>query len=62
MEHVKLNAGNVLMITFVAIVGIGAVGAASEYIATKTDVPVLTPVARGVRKYVGWSLHEAQGS
>lgn len=54
-----MNPGNVLLIVTVSIVGIGAVGAVSEYLSTQTSIPVITPLARGVRKYVGWSLHEA---
>lgn len=58
--HIRLNPGNVLMIITVSVVGIGAVGAGSEYLATQTNIPLVTPLARGIRKYVGWSLHEAQ--
>lgn len=58
MEHVKLNVGNVLLVTLLAVVGVGAVGAVAEY-ASNSSLPGVGPLARGVRHYLGWSLHQA---
>ncbi len=55
-EHIKLTPGNVLAIVGLSIVGYGAVGATTEFLATKTNIPVVTPLAKGLRKYIGWSF------
>lgn len=59
MEHVKVNLGNVLLVTGLAVVGVGAVGATAEYLGTKHNIPLVSPLARGIRQYLGWSLHTA---
>jgi hypothetical protein len=58
MEHVKLNVGNVIVVGLIAVVFVGATGAIAEYAATKVNVPLVTPLARGYRQFLGWSLHE----
>jgi hypothetical protein len=58
-KHIELNVGNVLAVTLLAVVGVGFVGSVAEYLATQTNIPVVTPAARGVRHYLGWSLHQA---
>lgn len=58
MEHVRLNLGNVIIVTTLAVVGVGAVGAGSEYLA-QLNIPVVQPIARGIRKFLGWSYNEA---
>ena len=57
-EHIKLNVGNVLMVTLLAVVGVGAVGAVAEW-GQNSSLPVVGPALRGVRHYLGWSLHQA---
>ena len=57
-EHIKLTPGNVLYVTAIAVIGVGAVGATTEFVATKTNIPVITPLAKGLRVFLGWSFKQ----
>ena len=61
MEHIKLTPGNVLLIGGVAVVCYGTFGAVLEYTATKTNIPVVTALAKGARQFAGWSFKNVNG-
>ena len=60
-DHIKLTPTNVLFIGAVSILCYGAAGATLELVATKTNIPVVTPLAKGLRHYVGWSFAQVTG-
>jgi hypothetical protein len=50
-QHIQINAGNVLTVTLLAVLGVGVAGWASSWIA-RTEIPILSQLAVGAQVYL----------